>query len=171
MARKELDPGDITIICDTREQRPFDFAPLRSEPGTLATGDYSIKGLENFIALERKSLGDLISCVGVERERFDRECQRLLAYQTRAIVVEAAWAELERGDWRSQVTPQAAMGSVLGWMALGIPVVFAGSRGSAQTAAARIMFLAARRHWRAAQSFLDSLKLAEPAPRAAPKPP
>jgi hypothetical protein len=35
--------------------------------------------LEHVVAIERKSLGDLIGCIGVERERFDRVVQRLLA--------------------------------------------------------------------------------------------
>ena len=54
------------------------------------------------------------------RERFEREVQRLLAYPTRAMVIEATWPELERGGWRSRVTPAAAIGSLLGWVAAGL---------------------------------------------------
>lgn len=160
MARKDIAPEDVTIICDQREQLPWDLSPMKSELGTLATADYSVKGLEHAIAVERKSLDDFLGCVGQGRERFDRECQRLLAYQTRAIIVEASWDELCRGEWRSKITPQAAQGSALGWIAMGIPLLFAGSRNHAEKAAARLLFLAARRHWRSAQVFLDSLRLA-----------
>ena len=87
------------------------------ESGTLTTGDYSVKGLETIIAVERKSLPDLLGCIGQQRERFDREVQRLLAYPCRAVIIECSWADLEQGEWRSQVTPAAAIGSVLGWIA------------------------------------------------------
>ena len=56
------------------------------------------------------------------------ELQRLAAYETRAVIVECGWPDLERGDWRSKVLPQSAVGSVLGWIAAGIPFVLAGSR-------------------------------------------
>src|ERR1700676_181303 len=98
----ELSPEAVTAIIDTREQTPLDLAPLRVELGTLATGDYSVAGLETIVAIERKSLPDLLSCIGQERERFDREVVRLLAYPVRALVVESTWSELEAGDWRSK---------------------------------------------------------------------
>ncbi|MCC7291439.1 MAG: hypothetical protein IT449_05175 [Phycisphaerales bacterium] len=92
-----------TIIIDTREQAPFTFANLPSEPGTLDTGDYSVRGLEHLVAVERKSLDDLLACVGRERERFKRELQRLRAYRFRLLIVEASAADLEQGTY-----PQAA---------------------------------------------------------------
>ncbi len=159
-SRAEIKPEDLTAIVDSREQRPLDLLPLKMIGGSLATGDYSILGLEASIAIERKSLPDLIGCVGQERERFDRECQRLLGYPTRAIVVESSWAELERGDWRSKVTAQAALGSVLGWIAMGIPIIFAGDRERAASHISRLMFIAARRRWRECQNFCENLKIA-----------
>ena len=104
----ELKPAQVTAIVDTREQIPLDLKALLTMRGTLQTADYSILGLEHVIALERKSLSDLLGCVGVERERFEREVQRLLAYPVRALVVEATWPDLEQGEWRSKVTPAAA---------------------------------------------------------------
>ena len=70
---------DILAIVDTREQRPLDLSPLQVVRGTLATGDYSVVGLESVVAVERKSLDDLLGCIGTDRARFDREVQRLLA--------------------------------------------------------------------------------------------
>ncbi len=115
----ELKPEAITAIIDTREQLPLDLSPLCSIRDTLTTGDYSVRGLEHLVALERKSLGDLLACVGRERERFDREVQRLLAYPARALVIESTWPTLEAGNWHGEVTPSAALGSVLGWIAAG----------------------------------------------------
>lgn len=160
-SRKEIEPSDVTCVCDTREQRPFDLAPMTMIRDTLATGDYSVRGLERIISIERKSLDDLLMCVGQERERFEREIQRLLAYPTRAIVVEASWRDLENGGWRARITPSAAMGSVLGWIAQGIPMIFAGDHESGGRAASRLLFLAARRRWRELQAFGEGLKIAE----------
>lgn len=158
-ARKTLEPSDLIALIDTREQCPLDLAPLRTERGTLATGDYSVRGLEDRIAIERKSLADLIGCVGAERERFERELQRLRAYETRAVVVEASWADLLAGGWRCQVAPAAAMGSVLGWVADGVPFLFVGSHDEAGRAVARLLFLAARKRWRQLLAFQNGLRL------------
>lgn len=152
-----ITPKSLTAIVDSREQRPLDLAPLQTEVGTLATGDYSLRGLENVIAIERKSLGDLLACIGRERERFDREVQRLLAYPVRALVVESVWGAIELGQWRSQVTPQAALGSCLGWIAAGLPIVMAGSHARAGQMVSRMLFISARRRWREASALVRDL--------------
>ena len=144
----ELRPEQVTAIIDNREQCPLDLSPLRSVAGTLTTGDYSIQGLENIVAVERKSLGDLLGCIGQHRERFDREVMRLLAYPTRAIVIEATWADLKRGDWQSRITPAAAIGSLLGWIAQGVPIILTGDHERAGRYVSRLLFTAARRRWR-----------------------
>lgn len=149
----ELKPESVVAIIDSREQLPLDLSPLRTVSGTLATGDYSIVGLENVVAVERKSLPDLLGCVGQHRERFDREIQRLLGYPSRAVVVEATWADLERGDWRSQVTPAAAVGSVLGWISAGVPILLCGDHARAGRYVSRLLFTAARRRWRECRSL------------------
>ena len=40
-------------------------------------------------------------------------------------MVESTWSELEAGQLRSQITPKQAVGSCLGWIASGIPIVMA----------------------------------------------
>ena len=72
-----------TVIIDSREQAPLAFANLPSEVGTLDTGDYSIRGLEHLVAVERKSLDDLLGIVGRDRQRFRRELQRLRGFRYR----------------------------------------------------------------------------------------
>lgn len=150
-----LRPEWITAIIDTREQLPLDLSPLRTTTATLPTGDYSIQHLEHIIAVERKSLSDLLSCIGTDRQRFDREVMRLLAYPVRALVVESDWQTIEAGDWHSQVTASAAVGSCLGWIASGLPVVMCGSHARAGRYVARLLFTAARRRWREARSLVD----------------
>jgi DNA excision repair protein ERCC-4 len=153
----ELRLEQVVAIVDTREQLPLDLAPLRTEAGTLATGDYSVIGLEQVVAIERKSLSDALGCIGQDRERFDREVMRLLAYPVRALVVESTWAELEAGGWRSRVTPAAAIGSLLGWIAMGLPIIMAADHARAGRYVSRLLFTAARRRWREARSLVGEI--------------
>lgn len=159
-----ITPDRVVAVIDTREQSPLTLAPLQTTSGTLATGDYSVAGLEHLVAVERKSLPDLVACIGVERERFDREVQRLLAYPTRALVVESTWPEIEAGEWRSKVTPAAAVGSLLGWIAMGLPVVMAGDHERAGRYVSRLLYTAARRRWREARALVAGIAEQEEVP-------
>ena len=62
-----LNQGDIIAVIDSREQRPLDLSPLGTVCATLVTGDYTVRGLEHLVAVERKSLQDLVGCVGRQR--------------------------------------------------------------------------------------------------------
>jgi DNA excision repair protein ERCC-4 len=121
---------------------------------TLATGDYSVRGLEHKVALERKSLSDLVMCVGRERERFEKELQRLMAYETRAVIVEADWAHIELKQYRGLVEPNMVLGSLMGWVAQGVPLIMCGDAQRAGKFIARLLFTAARRHWASVYPFL-----------------
>ena len=138
--RQHLKYEDLVILIDSREQRPLEFfhpldarKKLRTEVFTLDTGDYSIKGLhKSEVAIERKSLDDLLNCVGKERDRFERELHRLLGFKSRAVVVEASWDIIMMGrdasnpamPWRSKLVPSQVMGSIVGWQDLGVPFFF-----------------------------------------------
>lgn len=128
----------MKVIIDSREQTPFAFqhekyAGTVAEVGALDTGDYSLAGLTDRVAVERKSLPDLVACLGRERERFERELQRAAALDAFAVVVEASWADLAAGQYRSQLNPHSACQSVLAFTArYRIPFLFAGSRAGAE---------------------------------------
>jgi len=162
----ELLPEHIVAIVDSREQMPFDLSPLRTVVDGLATADYSVRGLESHIAIERKSLEDLIGCIGVERDRFERELSRLLAYPVRAVIVEASWDDLEAGNWRSKVTPASAVGSVLGWISSGVPFILAGNRDRAAKYTAKMLYLTARRKYRENRALVESIEHVRRSPNA-----
>ena len=127
----------MLIVVDSREQAPFSFAHERYEaqvqPGTLSVGDYSLVGLEDKVAVERKSLPDLVACLGRERERFERELMRGAALDAFCVVCEGSWLELARGEYRSQLKPHAACQSVLAFTArYRVPFLFAGGRTAAE---------------------------------------
>jgi len=71
----------------------------------------------------------------------------------RALVVESIWPELEAGDWRSKITPAAAVGSCIGWIAAGLPIILAGDHARAGRFVAKLLYTAARRRWREARSL------------------
>jgi len=156
----KLAPKNITVLVDSREKTPFDLKPLRMVKSTLQTGDYSIKGLEHLVAVERKSLADLCGCVGRDRERFDREMQRIMAFESRLLIIEATWAEIEAGKYRSKVHPNAVIGSLCSWAAKGMNVWLAGSHKEAQVVCSKFLYTVARRRWAEALNFIPNLKLA-----------
>ena len=122
----------MKIVIDSREQAPFDFSPFpdcEAIRGTLATGDYSVYGFASEIAVERKSLDDLIGCLTHDRERFRRELDRLRGYSSAMIVVEAPFNAIRCGLYRSQMNPDAAVQSIFSWMQrYRLPFYFAESR-------------------------------------------
>lgn len=149
-----------TIIIDTREQHPLTFPNLPAAVGTLDAGDYSVGGLAHLVAVERKSIDDLLACCGRERDRFKRELQRLRAYRFRLLVIEADGADLERGEWRSQLTPAHVLGSLAAWCAqYALPVWLAGDHDAAGRFVERYLYQCARTvgtEHAAATAFLES---------------
>lgn len=141
--------ANLTAIVDTREQLPLDLRwrsgeVLKSVRKKLDTGDYSLEGFEDKITIERKSIPDLMGCIGKERERFQRELDRMMEYRTRAVVVEGSWLDIEIGNYPGRVNANAAIGSILAWIARGIPFVFAGNRLRASEYVARLLVLGSK---------------------------
>lgn len=153
----ELRPEDVVAIIDTREQLPFDLAPLKTVRGALQTGDYSFVGGEAIFAWERKSIPDLVSWITTERERAERNKERLLAYASRGLVIEGSWADIEAGNWRSKASPRSIAQSLLSWVAQGIPILLPGGREQAADVMARLIYLSARRTYRVARSMVEGL--------------
>lgn len=118
-----------TILTDTREQQPLVFSNLPSERASLITADYSVQGLEDTLLIERKSIPDLIgSLFGKDRERFQRELQRMLSVPSRHLFIigegEGVTPEeqIRRHDYRSQTLPHVVLASVSAIQAKGIQV-------------------------------------------------
>lgn len=130
----------MKIVVDQREQLPFGFHGPRYEgveveAGTVTTGDYSLAGLTDRVATERKSVDDLVGCLTSGRERFERELQRAVGLDAFAVVVEASWEDLAKGRYRSRMQAHAACQSVLAFMCrYRVTFLFAGSRAAAEYA-------------------------------------
>jgi len=108
------------VLVDTREQEPF--ALFANHPNwiggerrtALKTGDYTVEGMETLLALERKSLADLVACTVVYRKRFLACCERLAKFRWKAILIEASLDDIKGGfdqfDIPSEVHPNAVCG-------------------------------------------------------------
>jgi DNA excision repair protein ERCC-4 len=123
----ELSATKPTIVIDTREQEPLVFSRLESVGGTLITGDYSVIGLEELFAIERKSISDLVGCcMGENRSRFERELHRLRGYRFKRLLIVGSRGEIELGRYVSRISPKSVLGSLSAWECrYDCPIVYA----------------------------------------------
>ena len=129
----------ISILCDTREQRPYRFEgyvrpAVHVVPATLPVGDYSLPGFEDRVSIERKSLDDLIGCLmNGNRERFERELQKAQHYELFSVMVEASLQDVLDHKYRSAMTPKAAIQSIVAFQVrYQTPFMWAGNREGAE---------------------------------------
>jgi ERCC4-type nuclease len=162
-------------VVDTREQAPYRFTeiendrfsgggilliPLKTD-AALPSGDYSIVGYENSMAVERKSMIDLFGSVGSGRQRFEAEIQRLNEFDFAAVVVEAELGELIlRPPPQSQLSPKTITRTVQSW-SIKYPMVhwfFLPSRRAAELWTFRLleMYWRQRQHEEKEQEKLQS---------------
>lgn len=122
-----IDIPDFQIVIDSREQKKYSI--LGAVIGTLSTGDYSIQGLEDRFAIERKSLGDAWSSLAQDHDRFRQEMERAKDFLAFEIIIEAT-PEKFIDTWREgrKIHPNSLCGSVVKWRRdYGIQWVFVGN--------------------------------------------
>ena len=109
----------MQIVIDTREQLPYTFRAINPPPDTirkaLASGDYSIEGFEDQIAIERKSKVDFYGSVGRGRRRFEAELERLSKFEYAAVVIEAEWRDLLIPPARSRLNKKTITRGIAAW--------------------------------------------------------
>lgn len=128
---------------DDREKKPWDL-PYKVERKRLKTGDYSLVGFENVIAIEKKSgLIELLNDLTADyRNTFEKFLKRLSKYPVKCIIVEDTLSELsisralmhvrKKSGGRARLTSK----SIYYWTAeiaakYGIPIVFVGKASKA----------------------------------------
>jgi len=145
--RQKLRSEDITVIVDSREKLPLDLGDFRTIPGTLVTGDYSLKGMENQVAVERKSIQDLVQCLGHERERFFKEVHRLRGMTSKMILVEGSELDIRKKNFRGNIEISSLLSSIVRIQELGVPIHYAHNREYAADILRRFLYLNAQRSW------------------------
>lgn len=108
---------NVTVTCDT-----------------LPTGDYSLRGFEERICIDRKSgFPELAANFTVDRDRFEREFERMRSYDVALIVVEEGSLDQLEAYYSGGMNPKSLRNSILAWQAkYRVPFVFPGSRAKAQ---------------------------------------
>ena len=136
----------MRIITDTREQLPYSFPNALRK--ALPAGDYSIEGLETQVAIERKSLNDLVGTLLRGRKRFARELSALQEYSFAAIVIEGSIADILSHNYKSEMAPASLLAMICTIMQKYSPVqvVFAGDRPHAYAVVSELLRLAEGRY-------------------------
>lgn len=141
--KKKKIPKQFTVLWDKREKRPWQL-PYKMEKAHLKTGDYTIKGFEDMVAIEKKSgLIELLNDLTAKyRPTFERFLKRLSKYPVKCIIVEDTLSELsisralvhvkKKSGGRARLTSK----TIYYWTAeiaakYGIPIVFVGKASKA----------------------------------------
>ena len=130
-----------TIAIDLAEPNDSVFGrengdPLKfnvpTEVKKLYTGDYSVVGLEHLFAVELKKINDIVACCcsksGKEnRERFERELNRLRGYRFARVLIIGSYRDLLEGNYRSKMNPVSVTHSLSSFTARygTVPILFA----------------------------------------------
>ena len=120
----------LPIVIDTREQNPLDFSPfedVRTVRAELWPGDYSLQAATRMVAVERKSVSDLVGTMtggyagfgATTPKRFDRELTALGSYPRRGgrafVLVEpdvrsqTAEEQIRAANYRAMIQPEKVM--------------------------------------------------------------
>lgn len=124
--------SEFTVVVDTREQNGYSFS-CPTVRRKLNAGDYSVEGLEDRVAVERKSLADFVSTVIHARKRFYAELEKLARLDHACVVVEATLRDVLKGAYPGGAHPNAILGAAVSisvdWC---VPVHFCGDRQTAR---------------------------------------
>jgi ERCC4-type nuclease len=124
------DLENIILIEDSREQVGWGSQGLFQAPYVrtgLTVGDYSVLALEALIAIERKSLPDLINSCTNDRSRFESELKRSRHWHKFFVVCECHAADLLVDSFgrMSKANPKSVWGTVTAWSSRYAPFLFA----------------------------------------------
>lgn len=120
----------MVCLVDTREQDTPRFRARMRDIGIpyerkkLNFGDYSARcdalDLTNIVTIERKmSLDEICACYCKERGRFEREFERAKSANGKIylLIENGTWEKVYAGSYRSKMSPQALLASILAWLA------------------------------------------------------
>jgi len=133
------------ILIDTREQTPLPFVTsrgVRIKRVTLKVGDYSLQGHSTRgVVIERKSLADFFSSfAGRHRPAMMRKLERMGAFHSAMLLVEADVDEVLNGSRFLEVSGPSLFGSVVGaCVDAGVQALFVHDRDAAAVAAHRFL--------------------------------
>ena len=132
----------MEILIDTREQTPYIFKNIESVHATLDTGDYTLRGYEDIVRVERKATVAEFA-KNITENRFWNEMDRLRDFPQRFILCEFSFnavlqypvgSSIPKSRWKYIKVRPAFIVSKIAELEVdyGIPVLLAGSRENAK---------------------------------------
>jgi ERCC4-type nuclease len=141
------------LVVDTREQHPFDFSRFAAWFGgiqkkALQLGDYSIAGMENICAVERKALPDLVHSLTVQRSVFVHRLRRMAQVPHRLLVIDAALSQVKSRYAHCGADPNRITQSLVAVLAgLGVPFLCAETHELGEEIVASYLYQVHLYHW------------------------
>jgi ERCC4-type nuclease len=138
LKRPRVSVTETTVICvDDRERHKWSFNgfkyPVKLETKRLQTGDYSIKGLLDKIAVEKKNgISELaVNISAQDRERFIKTLGRLSSYKVKYFVIEDCISNVPKSIKKLPRTAKISVESIYYWLTkiqceYKIPVIWLG---------------------------------------------
>ena len=131
-------PNDFCIIIDTRENQMLFKRPpkgLLTVRDTLKIGDYSLKGFETQITVERKNLDDFLQSISSGHKEFGKRLEKMNQYERKYLLIEGTENELLSPEPRlySNIHPNVVRGALASiWGKYNVPIYFAETRRHAE---------------------------------------
>ena len=141
------------LLVDTREQNPFDFSRFQAwfggmEKKALQLGDYSIAGMEDICAVERKGLSDLVHSFTAERSVFVHRLQLMARIPHRLVVIDAALSHVKSRYPHAGTDPNRVTQSLIAALAgLGVPFLCTETHELGEEIVASYLYQVHLYHW------------------------
>lgn len=119
-------PEGFVLVRDTREQTGLFVKPPKGliiVRDTLRVGDYSIRGFETLISVERKNIDDLWTSVTVDADAFKEKMITLAQYERKYLLIDGLESEYLSNRPERKIHPnqiRQALASIEG--RIGVPV-------------------------------------------------
>lgn len=144
-----MNDPDYTIIIDTREQQPWTFKNRTTATSKLDTGDYSIAGFENIVAIERKkNVSELAT--NITEPRFKDVISRLssikysfmlLEFSLKDVLIYPIGSNIPKHKWQYiKISSNFILKNITDWqLENNINVFFCGSASNAENLAGYLL--------------------------------
>ena len=129
-------PSDFILVIDTREQDALFKRPIKglvTVRDTIPAGDYSVRGFESEIVIERKSINDLYGSLFSDWEREGAKLLKIAELKRKWLLIEGTEDEVLSFQQFSTVHPNSMRGRLVSiQIRLGIPIYYARTRSDAE---------------------------------------
>jgi LSD1 subclass zinc finger protein len=107
-----------TVVIDSAEHMGYKFERFTNWfSGTirkrLPIGDYTLMGMEGEVAVERKTLPDLVNSIIQDRRDFIEKCERLSKFRKKSLIIEGSLSGVKTPYEDSRAHPNAVLGSLI----------------------------------------------------------